>query len=73
MKVKRKPFMSHDPKVFDVAILGAGLSGLIAATRLAKENRSVLLLKEEKYSFANKASEKNILPNGSPGKSKEGR
>ena len=44
--------MKHQHKVFDVAILGAGLSGLIAATRLAKENRSVLLLKEEKYRFA---------------------
>ena len=44
--------MKHQHKVFDVAILGAGLSGLIAATRLAKENRRVLLLKEEKYRFA---------------------
>ena len=41
--------MKHHPKIFDVALLGAGLAGLIAATRLAKENRSVLLLKEEKY------------------------
>jgi phytoene dehydrogenase-like protein len=41
--------MKHQHKVFDVAILGAGLSGLIAATRLAKENRSVLLLKEKGY------------------------
>jgi len=41
--------MKHQHKVFDVAVLGAGLSGLIAATRLAKENRSVLLLKEERY------------------------
>jgi len=41
--------MKHQPKVFDVVILGAGLSGLIAATRLAKENRSVLLLKEEGF------------------------
>jgi len=44
--------MKHQHKVFDVAILGAGLSGLIAAARLAKENRSVLLLKEKKYRFA---------------------
>jgi phytoene dehydrogenase-like protein len=44
--------MKHQHKVFDVAILGAGLSGLIAAARLAKENRSILLLKEEKYRFA---------------------
>ncbi|MBM4277632.1 MAG: NAD(P)/FAD-dependent oxidoreductase [Deltaproteobacteria bacterium] len=41
--------MEHQHKVFDVAILGAGLGGLIAATRLAKENRSVLLLKEKRY------------------------
>ncbi len=41
--------MKHQPKVFDVAILGTGLSGLIAATRMAKENHSVLLLKEKKY------------------------
>ena len=41
--------MKHEHKAFDVAILGAGLSGLIAAARLAKENRSVLLLKEEGY------------------------
>ncbi|MDP3016428.1 MAG: hypothetical protein Q8N70_05065, partial [Deltaproteobacteria bacterium] len=41
--------MKHQHKVFDVAILGIGLSGLIAAARMAKENRSVLLLKEEGY------------------------
>lgn len=41
--------MRHDPKIFDVAVLGTGVGGLIAATRLAKENRSVLLLKERKY------------------------
>jgi len=41
--------MEKDPKIFDVAILGTGLGGLIAAIRLARENRSVLLLKEKKY------------------------
>lgn len=41
--------MNHDSKAFDVTVLGTGLSGLIAANRLAKENRSVLLLKEERY------------------------
>jgi phytoene dehydrogenase-like protein len=41
--------MKSDYKVFDVAILGTGLSGLIAATQLARERRSVLLLKEKKY------------------------
>jgi len=41
--------MKSDSKIFDVAILGTGLGGLIAATRLARENRRVLLLKEKKY------------------------
>ncbi len=41
--------MKHQHKVFDVIVLGAGLSGLIAANRLTSENRSVLLLKEERY------------------------
>jgi len=41
--------MKSDSKVFDVVILGTGLSGLIAATQLAKEHRSVLLLKEKRY------------------------
>jgi phytoene dehydrogenase-like protein len=41
--------MKHQPKVFDVMILGAGLGGLIAANRLTDENRSVLLLKEAGY------------------------
>lgn len=42
--------MMKDPsKIFDVAILGTGLSGLIAANRLIRENRSVLILKEEGY------------------------
>lgn len=36
-------------KIFDVIVLGAGLSGLIAANRLTNENRSVLLLKEQQY------------------------
>jgi phytoene dehydrogenase-like protein len=41
--------MKHQPKIFDVAVIGTGLAGLITATRLRKENRNVLLLKEEKY------------------------
>lgn len=41
--------MKYQPKVFDVAIIGSGLGGLIAANGLAKENRSVLLLKEKDY------------------------
>lgn len=34
---------------FDVIVLGGRLGGLIAATHLVKERRSVLLLKERKY------------------------
>jgi len=49
MKVRKQPFMNHDPEVFDVTILGTDLGGLIAAIRLVKESRSVLLLKEERY------------------------
>jgi phytoene dehydrogenase-like protein len=41
--------MKYRPKVYDVIVLGAGLSGLIAANRLTNENRSVLLLKEERH------------------------
>ncbi len=35
--------------IFDVIVLGGRLGGLIAATHLVKEKRSVLLLKERKY------------------------
>ena len=41
--------MKYQPKVFDCAIIGSGLGGLIAANGLVKENRSVLLLKEKNY------------------------
>ena len=41
--------MKYEHKVFDVTIIGSGLGGLIAANELAKENRSVLLLKEKDY------------------------
>ncbi len=41
--------MKHPDKTYDVIVLCTGFSGLIAANRLTKENRSVLLLKEKKY------------------------
>jgi phytoene dehydrogenase-like protein len=41
--------MKYRQKVFDVVLVGSGPGGLIAGARLAKENRNVLLLKEEKY------------------------
>lgn len=41
--------MKHRQKVFDVILIGSGPGGVIAGARLAKENRRVLLLKEEKY------------------------
>lgn len=41
--------MKNQHKVFDTVVLGTGLSGLIAANRLTKENQSVLLLQEERH------------------------
>jgi len=44
--------MREPPKIFDVAVLGTGVGGLIAATQLANEKRSVLLLKEDRYQLS---------------------
>lgn len=41
--------MKYQHKVFDAAVIGSGLGGLIAAAYLARENRNVLLLKESGY------------------------
>ena len=41
--------MGHQLRVFDVIVLGSGPGGLMAATLLAKEHRSVLFLKENSY------------------------
>ena len=41
--------MKYESKMFDVGLLGTGLGGLIAAARLARENHSVLVLKEKRY------------------------
>jgi len=54
--------MKSDSKVFDVVILGTGLSGLIAATQLAKEHRSVLLLKEKRYCSSFKRDGYRFIP-----------
>ncbi len=42
--------MRHNRNEYEVLIIGSGLAGLIAAVLLAKENLSVLILREEGYS-----------------------
>lgn len=49
MAVKKGISLDLDQKVFDVAIVGTGLSGLIAANQLTKKNASLLFLKERRY------------------------
>src|SRR5436309_14589747 len=40
--------MGQDPRIYDVAILGAGAAGLCAAIRAAERGRSVLLLEKNR-------------------------
>lgn len=49
MPEKKEASINPDQKVFDVVIVGTGLSGLIAANQLTKRDWSLLLLKERRY------------------------
>ncbi len=54
--------MKQESELYDVMVLGFGLGGLVAATRLLKEHHTVILLKEKKHHLSCQADGYRFLP-----------